>query len=55
MLLPEPLHTFSSIDIKMLGLEYSSVIFDATIPITPGCQFSEANIITFSLEGLYFC
>lgn len=35
ILLPDPLHSPSSSHNKILGLKYSSVIFDETIPITP--------------------
>ena len=35
MLLPEPFPSSPSKQIKMLGLKYISVTFDATIPITP--------------------
>ena len=57
MLLPEPFPSSSSKQINILGLKYKSVIFDATIPITPWCQFSLPNTNTclfFSLFSILF-
>lgn len=50
MLLADPLPIFSSsIAITKVGLLYFSVSFEATIPITPLCQFFDEaiNILLF--------
>ena len=46
MLRAEPLAISPSFEITHVGLQKFSVIFDATIPITPRCQFSEETTIT---------
>ena len=54
MLLPEPFPSSPSIHISIVGLKNFSVIRDATIPITPWCQFSSANTILFCFSNFSF-
>ena len=54
MLLPEPFPSSPSIQINIVGLKYFSVNLEATIPITPLCQFSPASTMLFSSSTLLF-
>ena len=53
--LAEPVPSELFFEITITGLLNWSKILLATIPITPGCQFSELTIITLFLFCLYAC